>query len=105
LDSPAPHRLDDQLLQGVDDLACIAMLQFLLLHCYPEQAGCSPFAVHSLARPYHTLHGMGKVQDPHRIRAIAPLLCDDVMPLLPIGSEGAHSVSESHRRSPACGGG
>jgi hypothetical protein len=105
LDSPVPHRLDDQLLQGVDDLACIAMLQFLLLHCYPEQAGCSPFAVHSLARPYHTLHGMGKVQDPHRIRAIAPLLCHDVMPLLPIGSKGAHSVSESHRRSPACGGG
>jgi hypothetical protein len=115
LDSPAPHRLDDQLLQGVDDLACIAMLQFLLLHCYPlqflllhcypEQAGCGPFTVHSLARPYHTLHGMGKVQDPHRIRAIAPLLCDDVMPLLPTGSEGAHSVSERYRRSPACGGG
>jgi hypothetical protein len=105
LDSPAPHRLDDQLLQGVDDLACIAMLQFLLLHCYPEQAGCSPFAVHRLARLYHTLHGMEKVQDPHRIRAIVPLLYDDIMPLLPIGSEGAHTVSESHRRSPACGGG
>ena len=49
------------------------MLQFLLLHCYPAQAGCSPFAVHSLAPPQHILHGMGKVQDPHCIRAIAPL--------------------------------
>ena len=37
------------------------MLQFLLLHCYPAQAGCSPFAVHSLAPPQHILHGMGKV--------------------------------------------
>jgi hypothetical protein len=86
-------------------LACMAMLQFLLLHCYPAQAGCSPFAVLSLARPHHILHGMGKVQDPHRIWAIASLSSNDVMPFLPIGSEGAYTVSESHQRSPACGGG
>jgi hypothetical protein len=79
------------------------MLQFLPLHCYPARAGCSPFAVHSLA-PYHILHGMGKVLDPRRIRAITPLACDDIMPLLPIGSEPEHNVAESHRRSSACGG-
>jgi hypothetical protein len=49
------------------------MLQFLLLHCYPAQAVCSSFAVHSLARLHHILHGIGKVQEPPRIRAIPPL--------------------------------
>jgi hypothetical protein len=48
------------------------MLQFLLLYCYLAQADCSPCAVHSLGRPHHILHGMGKIRDPPYIWASSP---------------------------------